>query len=83
MIYSKRMQKFRRNFKYNRCQRCGCLSSNLIQNDWLDDTDGLIYYCSDCSHKWFEIYCTIDNWNKQEIKRALRKFMGISKFVFR
>jgi uncharacterized Zn ribbon protein len=83
MIYSKRLRKFHRNFKYNRCQRCRKLSSELIQNDWLDETDGLIYYCRECSHKWFEIYCSMEHNNKSEIRKALRQFMGIGRFQFR
>lgn len=75
MIDSKRMKKNRRNFRYNRCQRCGKTTNTLIGNNWLDKTDGLIYYCEECLQQWRIIYNSIDNYKTWVVKAELRKFM--------
>ena len=80
---TKRIRKFHRNFRYNRCQRCRKLSKNLICNNFLDETEGMIYYCEECHKEWTEIYLKLDNFKLWTIRDALRRFMHKGYFRFR
>lgn len=84
MFRSNRIKGCHRRWRYKRCQRCGKVCDyNLIQNDWIDETDGLVYYCKECAEQWNEIYKKLNSWKAWEVKDALRRFMHKGFFRYR